>query len=275
MEAKRYAIKFSFEGSLFDGYSRQRSGHTVEGYILDGIAKAGIASDGREARFASAARVDRGVSAIGAAIAFDTSVDKDRILRSLNASCPSIVAHSIAGAPPTFDPRRQAVMRWYRYHFGGMDMDLGLDVPAMRIAAQAFIGEHDFSAFARLDGRNPIRTVQRISVERKGGSIVLDVRGRSFLWNQVRRMAGALRQVGRHEVGPGAIETALEAGWGGRKFPTAAADGLFLMDVVYKGLEFDLAPTFPKGTVRAVRDGHHKGLCTVRYYEYLRSKVHI
>jgi tRNA pseudouridine38-40 synthase len=275
MEPSRYVVKFSFEGHRFEGYARQRCGHTVEGEVIDGLVRAGLVRGAREAGFASASRVDRGVSAMGAAIAFDTKAPRDRILRSLNANCPSIVAHSISDVPSGFDPRHQADSRWYRYHYIGTDPGTPLDVASMRKAARAFIGEHDYSAFARLDGRDPLRTVQRISIDRAQGSVVFDVWGQSFLWNQVRRMATAILRVGQREVGPDAIAMALEEGRSSSSFPPAPVDGLFLMDVVFKGLKFDGATTFPKGTVRSVHEGHRRGLCTVKFHEYLLERTRL
>ena len=212
---------------------------------------------------------------MGAAIAFDTKSPRDRILRSLNANCPSIVAHSITDVPSGFDPRRQADSRWYRYHFMRIDPETSLDMASMHKAAGAFVGEHDFSAFARLDGRNPLRTVQRIDIDRTQDSVVFDVWGQSFLWNQVRQMATALLRVGLKEAGPDAIASALDEGRTGGSFPPASADGLFLMDVVFKGLEFDGATTFPKGTIRSVHEGHRRGLCTIKFHEYLLDRARI
>ena len=275
MEPRRYIVKFSFEGHRFVGYARQRSGHTVEGELIDGMVKAGLISEARQAKFASASRVDRGVSAMGAAFAFDTKASRDRILRSLNANCPSIVAHSIADVPSGFDPRRQADIRWYRYHFMRANPDITLDIALMRKAAGAFVGEHDYSAFARLDGRNPLRTVQRIDIDRTQEIVVFDVWGQSFLWNQVRRMATALLQVGLKEVDPDAITRALDEGRTNGSFPPASVDGLFLMDVAFKGLEFEGATMFPKGTIRSAREGRLRGQCTVKYHDYLLDRTHI
>ena len=191
MELRRYVIKFAFDGNAFEGYARQPSRHTVEDELIEALKRARIIETAQKASFASASRVDKGVCAISAAAAFDTHVKQGRILDSINA---------IASVDIDFDPRREAESRWYRYHFKEEGLEMGLDVPNMRAAAELFLGEHDFSAFARPEGRNPRRRITRLSVERKGGALILDIHGESFLWNQVRRMATTIKMVGEGEV---------------------------------------------------------------------------
>lgn len=272
MDGLRYIVKFAFDGHLFSGYARQPEGGTVEDELIGAMVGAKIIAGAKEARFASASRVDRGVSAIAAAVAFDSNVDPDRILRSLNANTTSIVAHSISRVRPDADPRRMATSRWYRYHYHPSRAETGLDVPAMREASKAFLGEHDFTAFARVDGRDPVRSVLDISVERRSGALVLDVVGHSFLWNQVRRMASAIEMVGAGQLTREDIEKALEGG-GDRPFPPLPPLGLYLMDVTFEGLEFQRTIDLPVGTVDRLREGYHQELCSVRYYEYLMDKV--
>jgi tRNA pseudouridine(38-40) synthase len=272
MEQVRYVIKFSFDGNSFRGYARQPEGGTVEDELIDALRTSKIIDDVKIGNFASASRVDRGVSAIGAAAAFDTQVDPRRVLRSLNAHSWNVIAHSIASVDGSFDPRRQADSRWYRYHFREEGLPSGLDVPLMREAALLFMGEHDLSAFAKVDGRNPTRMVQRIALERQSGSLVLDVWGASFLWNQVLRMASSLLMVGTHEVAPEEISDALETGMG-RPFPPAPPKGLFLMDVIYDGIEFERVSDLPSGTTEHLRDEYHQKRCSLKYLEYMRERI--
>lgn len=273
MECGRYVIKFSFDGHAFRGYARQPDGGTVEDELIGALRNSLIIDDAKDGNFASASRVDKGVSAIGAAAAFDTEVDPGRVLRSLNAHTWNVIAHSIGSVDGSFDPRRQAVSRWYRYHFQEEELASGLDVPLMREAAHLFLGEHDLTAFAKLDGRVPTRTVQRIAVERRSGSLVLDVWGASFLWNQVRRMASSLFRVGTHEIPPTEISNALETGMGG-PFPPVPPQGLFLMDVIYNDIEFERVSDLPSGTTEHLRDEYHQKNCSLKYLEYMRERVH-
>lgn len=272
MGTNRYVIKFAFEGHLFSGYARQPEGRTVEDELIGALVRANLIGDAKEASFASSSRVDKGVSAVGAAAAFDTDAEEGRVLRSLNASTASLVAHSIASVKAGFDPRRMASHRWYRYHFGPEAELGGLDVPRMREAAEAFLGEHDMSAFARVEGRDPVRTVLDIGVERRSGALVLDVRGRSFLWNQVRRMAYSIRAVGTGDATLEDVHRALGEGHGGPFAPLSPV-GLFLMDVAFDDVEFSRTMDLPSGTLARLREHYHQELCSVRFHEYLMERA--
>jgi tRNA pseudouridine38-40 synthase len=272
LSVKRYVIKFSFEGGTFEGYARQPTGRTVEGELILALQRARLIAGPSEATFASASRVDRGVSAIGAAAAFDTDAPAERILRSLNAQTVELVAHSIAEAETGYDPRRRATSRWYRYHYVHVRPETGIDVEMMREATSLFIGEHDFSAFAKLDDRNPRRVVTDLTLESHSGHLVLDVRGQSFLWNQVRRMASAISMVGAGEVAIEEIERALSSGEGS-VFHPVPPEGLFLMDVEFADLEFLKAVDLPKGTLDSVMDRYHASVCQLHYLDYLRELV--
>ena len=272
MEAARHVVRFSFNGRAFRGYARQPGGGTVEDELIGALKAARLIDGSKEAHFSSASRVDRGVSAISAAAAFDSRAPAGRILRSVNSRTPNVLVHSIATVEEGFDPRRRAVSRWYRYHFPPSGMPSGLDLVSMKEAAELFLGEHDYTAFARLEGRNPRRVITEISVERWSGSVVMDVRGKTFLWNQVRRMASALHMVGTGRAGTDDIAGALATGNGG-PFPPSPPEGLFLMDVVFDGLEFEPANDLPKGTLERLRDERHAELCSLSYYDYIGEKV--
>jgi tRNA pseudouridine38-40 synthase len=272
MDLSRYVVKFAFDGADFEGYARQPSTRTVEGELIDALISAKLIDDVKGAQFASSSRVDRGVSSLGAAFAFTTVAKQGRVLRSIDANARSIVAHSIARVPLGFDPRRRADRRWYRYHFSESDLPDGLDLTLMKEGSRLFIGEHDFSAFARVDRRNPMRVVERISMERQARGLILDIWGRSFLWNQVRRMASALHSVGSKELDPVVIERTLagDTDWSSRPAPP---EGLFLMDVMYDDLEFRSLTELPKGTRSMLAREYHDRRCGVRYMDYLREIV--
>ena len=273
MGTHRYVVKFAFDGQLFAGYARQPEGGTVEDELLGALMRARLIDGPHEGAFASAGRVDKGVSALGAAAAFDTTADPDRVLRSLNAKTGSLTVHSIAEAPPGFDPRRRATSRWYRYHFQHPRSEVTVDLETMRQVAETFLGEHDFTAFARLEGRNPIRRVLEVAVGEMGDAPYMDVVGESFLWNQVRRMASAVLMAGTNECSREDIVSALEGGPGG-PFPPLTAHGLFLMDVVYDGLGFHPATGFPKGAWERRDEARHRAAARLLFHDYLDRRLH-
>ena len=113
---------------------------------------------------------------------------------------------------PDFDPRRDAVSRLYRYTLLVSDVRSPtarrwshrvrgpLDLESMTQAATLMEGVHDFVNFAGPMSDPAVSTVRRmhhVKLERESDFIRLEVRGNAFLPHQVRRMVGALVDVGR------------------------------------------------------------------------------
>uniref|UniRef100_A0A8C6Z5E8 tRNA pseudouridine synthase n=1 Tax=Nothoprocta perdicaria TaxID=30464 RepID=A0A8C6Z5E8_NOTPE len=124
-----------------------------------------------------------------------------------------------------------------------------LDVPAMQDAAGFLLGTHDFSTFRSLSSdtplKSPVRTILQADIRPSGGLLShhyeglefweLEFRSRSFLYRQVRRMAGALVAVGQGKLSPLHIKELLERK-DSRAFPPhamAPPSGLFLKSVAY------------------------------------------
>jgi tRNA pseudouridine38-40 synthase len=68
----------------------------------------------------------------------------------------------------------------------------------MHEAAQALLGEHDFSAFraAGCQASHAVREVTDISVARDGDWVSLDITANAFLQHMVRNIAGTLVAIG-------------------------------------------------------------------------------
>jgi len=181
----------------------------------------------QSSRFRVASRTDRGVSALGNVMAFDTSFREGELLRALNANSETVHFLAKANVPPTFSPRR-AWRRWYRY----LLPDQGLDVELMGEAALLFEGRHDFRSFCKKEGRSTVRTVESVRLTKRSGMVVVDVKAREFLWNMVRRMVAALESVGVKETSLREISRGLE----GEQIQAGLAppENLFLMEVEYR-----------------------------------------
>jgi tRNA pseudouridine38-40 synthase len=121
--------------------------------------------------------------------------------------------------------RRTAWSTWHR-----------LDADAMRAAAGALVGTHDFAAFAQVNhGReSTVRTVFGCAVTAPApGRAVIEVAGDGFLYNMVRIIAGTLVEAGRGKVGPADVRRALETGDRTATGPTLPPHGLRLEWVRY------------------------------------------
>lgn len=223
---RRLAVRVAYDGTRFAGSQRQPDQRTVEGEVLHGLAKIGAIGGPEAARFQCASRTDRGVSAAGNVVAFDTAFRPDVLLPALGAATEDVWPHALAEVPAGFEARR-ARSRTYLYFLDAP----GLDPARLAAALQCFEGEHDFRAFARLEpGVDPVRRMTRLEAAPLGGDAwAIRVQGESFLWNQVRRMVEAARCVA---AGEATVEDIARGLRGERvDLGTAPAEGLVLLDV--------------------------------------------
>jgi tRNA pseudouridine38-40 synthase len=105
----------------------------------------------------------------------------------------------------------------------------------MHAAAQALIGEHDFSAFRSVEcqSKTPVRRVERIEVRREGDYLWLEIAANAYLHHMVRNIVGTLLDVQRQPDPAAAMVRVL--GQGDRRLggATAPAAGLYLWRVEY------------------------------------------
>jgi tRNA pseudouridine38-40 synthase len=243
----KLALRLSYFGDRLFGSQMQPGLRTVEGEIIMACRRLGLFEDWREAGFAMAGRTDRGVHARSQVCSFFTD-KQDRAIRALNRVLPEdIWCTAWAGVPDGFHPRYDATSRTYRYYF----IPVPGDVSLMQEAAEEFIGQHNFSLFARTRDRDPVRDILSARVFEHGPFAVFEVTGRSFLWHMVRGMATALEQVGRGEISVEDVVRLL-AGAPGRRLPAAPPEGLVLWDIGYE-IPFTPLPIDEKS--RRCRDG--------------------
>lgn len=243
----RVVLAFEYDGRKFHGWQYQKSGiRTVEGELTKAVAK--VADHPVE--LVCAGRTDAGVHASYQIVHFDA--DSVRSLRSwvmgINTALPSDIGVHWAGeGSADFHARFSATYRRYRYVIFNNPVRPGiqqgqvswhyrpLDADIMNQAAQALLGEHDFSSFraAGCQSRSPVRFMEAISVSRKGQFVVIDVQANAFLHHMVRNIAGALMAVGSGNRQPGWIREILDARDRRAAGVTAPPHGLYLVDVGY------------------------------------------
>lgn len=220
----RVALKVAYDGRSFYGHQRQPDRRTVEGECLTALRAARILHDARTAFFRSASRTDRGVSALGNVIAFDTSLRGPAVVGAFNDQARDVWAWAFAEVPDGFHPRH-AVERWYRYTLLGE-----VSEAALQAAGSLFVGTHDLRSFCTDPPASPW-TIREVTVTRVDASVLVDVRARSFRRGMVRRMIAAMLAVATGEATQDDLYAAL-AGTP-RDFGSVPPEPLVLMDVSY------------------------------------------
>lgn len=252
--SRRLALLIEYDGAGYAGSQLQTNAVTVQSVLEEAIERV----TGKRPRVAFAGRTDAGVHARGQIASFlsRSSLDAGVLQRALNAHLPAdVVVREAVDATLDFDPRRDAVRRHYRYVIENdatrpaLDRDRAwyvaapLDVAMMACAAERVLGQRDFAAFAsRLDSpdASTVRELQRFDVRRRGSTVVCDLVANAFLPHQVRRMVGALVEVGRGKHDAEAY-AGLLCGAPASAGPAAPAHGLYLMAVEYATPLFNAA----------------------------------
>lgn len=225
-DALRVALKVAYDGTRFAGSQVQPDVRTVHGELARALESLGATRPA----LSWAGRTDAGVSAAGNVVAFEPPLAPPELLPALTYRMEDVWAWAWVEVPDAFEPRH-ARSRTYRYH-----LRTQLDARRVGDALQAFVGTHDFTAFARLElGVEPRRKVLRATATREGPFVLVDVVGENFLWNQLRRMVEAARRVAAGDLPRRAIEEALASGKPA-DLGTAPPEPLVLMDVAYDGI---------------------------------------
>ncbi|NJE42403.1 tRNA pseudouridine(38-40) synthase TruA [Thermococcus sp. GR6] len=243
----RLALRIAYDGTAFYGFQRQPGLRTVEGEIIRALTKLGIIEDVESSNFKGASRTDRGVSAFFNVVAFDVASRPDLVRPEvLNFHLKDVWVLGTAEVPEDFHPRFWAKSKTYRYYL----IDAGFDEKAMRECAKLFIGTHDFSAFARLEPhKNPVRELIRVDIIKRQGYYIIELEGKSFLWEMARRIVNALRFCGLGILTGEEVERMLNGEYF-RKIPPARPEGLVLWRIEYKGIEF-------RGDEKGIRKAKH------------------
>jgi tRNA pseudouridine38-40 synthase len=105
----------------------------------------------------------------------------------------------------------------------------------MQKGARHLVGTHDFTTFrdSLCQAKSPVKTLDGLEVARVDEEIIVEARARSFLHHQVRNIVGTLKLVGLGKWSPLHVKRALEAKDRRAGGPTAPAQGLCLVAVIY------------------------------------------
>ncbi len=135
-------------------------------------------------------------------------------------------------------------------HHGVTHVHRELDEQKMHRAAQALLGEQDFTSFraALCQSKTPFRNVTNVSVYRQGRYVVIDIRANAFLHHMVRNITGSLVEIGAGDKPENWIAELLAGKDRSLAAATAKPNGLYLVDVTYPDIhnipKLPLGPLF-------------------------------
>jgi tRNA pseudouridine38-40 synthase len=237
-----------YDGANYHGWQAQvGSGKPT---VQEALEKAIAGLTGEPVRTTSSGRTDAGVHALAHAANFTTSspIPPANFAKALNRLLPpDIRALSSEEVPAEFHARFCAMQKTYQYRILNRPMpsallrdrawhvDRKLNVAAMRRAAAALIGKHDFSAFrsASCSAKSPVRKLRDIAIHRRGDIIEITLKADAFLMHMARNIAGTLVEAGLGRFSPEEVKRILRSRDRGRAGRTAPACGLFLLEVAY------------------------------------------
>jgi tRNA pseudouridine38-40 synthase len=240
----------AYDGTDFSGFAPQANQpdvRSVGGALREAIAKVLR----REVELTCAGRTDAGVHAWGLVVSFavDAEPDLARLHQAVNSMLgPEIVVRSCELADAQFDARHGA--RWRSYRYSVLNCPVTdpfrdrfvwwvpepLDLRALRLAADPFVGEHDFAAFCRKgpEGSSLMRRVfESRWVDEGDGMLRYEIRANAFCWQMVRAVVGTLVEVGAGKRRPGDIMGVLRSRDRQAAGQLAPPRGLCLWDVGY------------------------------------------
>lgn len=243
----RILLIIEYDGTRYSGFQYQVNAPSIQAELEMAVQQL----TGERVRVAAAGRTDAGVHAVGQVIALDTRSDLpvQRFVSGMNFHLPRDVAvRSSQRVAESFDPRRDAVSRRYRYVLLNRTaraplseriaalVTKPLKLDRMVAASKLMVGTHDFVKFAgpleRSDA-STVRNISEITIEVYGERIEIDVEGNAFLPHQVRRMVGALVDVGLAKMTIQQVSDLLDGDEKGPHARSMPPQGLCLVAVRY------------------------------------------
>lgn len=250
--AFRMKLVVAYLGTPFHGWQRQRNQRTVQGELERALSKC---VGGQKITVMGAGRTDAGVHAAGQTAHCDLPghIPPEKLVPSLNLILPpEIRVQSARSASHDFHAQKSARGKLYTYRlrwragaFPWQDLRSAVvrpaeDLESFATALAMFPGTRDWASFT-VRGPRPGPTVRSLYAARlipRRHGLDLEFVGNGFLRYQVRRMVGALIEVGRHRRSLDELRQLLVRPTPGASIQTAPPEGLCLERVYYSRASF-------------------------------------
>lgn len=237
----RYLIKFSYDGTLFKGFQRQKDVKNVQGTLEYVLSK----YFDEEMLIKGTGRTDAGVHALNQGAHFDidrkiTSNDLALINEALKGE---IIINKIKRVPNDFHARFNAVEKTYTYkiYLGKDNSKIGyyyqinydLDLKKMKQTSKMLVGTHDYHNFVSGTRDDYHSTIFTIKIKKKKNLIYITFKGIGFYRYMVRHLVGAIIDVGRGKASIEEVKNMLNNPDVSKNLSVVPADGLYLVDIKY------------------------------------------
>lgn len=243
----RIALGVSYNGRGYDGWQSQPSGRTVQDQLERALTR--FCAQGA-VNTLCAGRTDAGVHGLMQVVHFDTKLERpeNAWVRGTNSFLPDDIAVQWARqVPQSFHARASARSRRYAYvllespvrpsadtgQVGWVFRPLALEPMAQ--AAEALLGEHDFSSFraARCQAHSPVKRLMRLDISRRGSYWRFEFEASAFLHHMIRNIMGCLIAIGSGSRPAAWMTEVLRARSRDAAAPTFSPDGLYFLGPVY------------------------------------------
>ena len=242
----RYLIKFSYDGTNYSGFQKQKGLNTIEEKLEEAITKI---NNGKKTTITATGRTDKGVHALcqyGHAD-IDVNINEKKLKRAMNSNLPEDI-HVIETkeVDNNFHARYNVKEKEYKYYINigeynpiernyVYQYNYNLNIDNMKKAIRFFEGEHDFRSFVteNKEKENCVRTITYTNIELKDNKIIITFRGNGFLRYQVRNMVGLLIKIGENKISPDSVDKIIESKDRTKASKTAPSEGLYLTKVIY------------------------------------------
>ena len=246
----RYLIKFSYDGTNYSGFQKQKGKNTIQEKLEDALTKI---NNGKKTSICATGRTDKGVHALAqyGHADIDVKINEKKLKRALNSNLPDDI-HVIKTmiVDDDFHTRYDVLEKVYEYKINlgeynplernfVFQYNYKLNVDKMKESIKCFEGEHDFRAFAtdNKEKENCIRTITKTNIEQDKDKLIITFRGNGFLRYQVRNMVGILIKIGEEKINKEDLIKIINSKDRTKSGKTAPAEGLYLKKVYFKSIK--------------------------------------
>jgi tRNA pseudouridine38-40 synthase len=239
-------LVLEYDGTAYHGWQRQTNAPSIQGTIEDkiriitkknvnltgaGRTDAGVHAKAQTANFRTDARLTPAAwqkalnSLLPADIAVRNAQQVSEKFHARFSARSKVYEYSVLSRPD-----RSAVDRLFVWH-----VPFPLNMNAMKQAAAALIGRHDFTAFkgSKGDTKTDRCYLKRLTVRKLKEMIVITIEADRFLQHMVRNIVGTIIEVGRGKRKAQEMKQILKSLDRRLAGPTAPPQGLCLIEVRY------------------------------------------